>query len=153
MYDPRQVSESLVWCAEPHKKFIRATQSQIVDYSKHNFWNTSETFLQNRVAKILFYIPNCLALSGPRNFLWGSAHQTKLSNTYLRSYLRGGENFVTIPCLERILSHKTCKHSDFWIFILPGNPILKFEKAPKWLFWNEIFNWDVSKKFSMRPIP
>ena len=50
-YDPKQVSESLVWCAEPHKKFFRATQSQTVDYSKHNFWDTSETLLENRVAK------------------------------------------------------------------------------------------------------
>ena len=50
-YDPRQVSESLVWCAEPHKKFSRLIQSQTVACVKHNFWNTSETFLQNRVAK------------------------------------------------------------------------------------------------------
>ena len=50
-YDPRQVSESLVWCAEPHKKFSRLIQSQTVGCVKHNFWNNSETFLQNRVAK------------------------------------------------------------------------------------------------------
>ena len=28
-YDPRQVVESLVWCAEPHKNFSRPTQSQL----------------------------------------------------------------------------------------------------------------------------
>ena len=50
-YDPKQVSQSLVWCAEPHKKFFRAIQSQTVGYSKHNFWDTSETSLQNQVAR------------------------------------------------------------------------------------------------------
>ena len=50
-YDPRQVLKSLVWCAEPHKKFSRSTQSQTVGCVKHNFWGTSETLLQNRVAK------------------------------------------------------------------------------------------------------
>ena len=50
-YDPKQVSESLVLCAEPHKKFSRPIQSQAVGCVKHNFWDTSETFLQNRVAK------------------------------------------------------------------------------------------------------
>ena len=49
-YDPRQLSESLVLCAEPHKIF-RPIQSQTVGCVKHNFWDTSETFLQNRVAK------------------------------------------------------------------------------------------------------
>ena len=51
VYDPKQVSESLVLCAEPHKKFSRPIQSQTVGCVKHNFWDTSETFLQNRVAK------------------------------------------------------------------------------------------------------
>ena len=50
-YDPKQVSESLVSCAEPHKKFSRSIQSQTVGCVKHNFSDTSETFLQNRVAK------------------------------------------------------------------------------------------------------
>ena len=50
-YDPREVSESLVLCAEPHKKFSRSTQSQTVGCVKHKFWDTSETLLQNRVAK------------------------------------------------------------------------------------------------------
>ena len=50
-YDPKQVSESLVLCAEPHKKFSRPIQSQTVGCVKHNFSDTSETFLQNRVAK------------------------------------------------------------------------------------------------------
>ena len=61
------------------------------------------------------------------NFLWGSTHQTKLSDTCLGSYICTEKRFVIIPCLERILSYQACKHSDFWIFILPGNPILKFE--------------------------
>ena len=51
MYDPRQASESLVWCAKPHIKFSQPTQSQTVRCVKHNFWDTSETLLQNRVAK------------------------------------------------------------------------------------------------------
>ena len=50
-YDPRHVSESLVWCAEAHKKFSRPPQSQTVRCVKHNFGDTSETLLQNRVAK------------------------------------------------------------------------------------------------------
>ena len=50
-YDPRQVSDSLVWRSEPHKTFFRAIQSQTVGYSKHNFWDTSETSLQNQVSK------------------------------------------------------------------------------------------------------
>ena len=50
-YDPRQVFESLVWCAEPHKKFSRHPQSHTVECVKHNFWDTSETLLQNRVAR------------------------------------------------------------------------------------------------------
>ena len=50
-YDPRQVFESLVWCAKPHRKFSRPTQSQTGGCVKHNFWDTSETLLQNRVAK------------------------------------------------------------------------------------------------------
>ena len=50
-YDPRQVSQNLVWCAEPHKKFSRHPQSHTVECVKHNFWDTSETLLQNRVAK------------------------------------------------------------------------------------------------------
>ena len=39
---------------------------------------------------------------------------------------------MTIPSLERILSDKTCKRSDFWIFIPPGNLILKSEKVQKY---------------------
>ena len=50
-YDPKQVSQSWVWCAESHKNFFRAIQSQTVGYSKHNFWVTSETSLQNQVAR------------------------------------------------------------------------------------------------------
>ena len=50
-YDPRQVSQNLVWCAEPHKKFSRLIQSQTVGCVKHNIWNTLEAFHQNRVAK------------------------------------------------------------------------------------------------------
>ena len=50
-YDPKQVSESLVLCAEPHKKFSRPIQSQTVGCVKHNFWDTSETLLQNRVGE------------------------------------------------------------------------------------------------------
>ena len=50
-YDPRQVSESLVWYAEPHKKFSRPTQSHTVECVIHTFGDTSETLLQNRVAK------------------------------------------------------------------------------------------------------
>ena len=50
-YDPRQVSQNLVRCAEPHKKFSRHPQSHTVECVKHNFWDTSETLLQNRVAK------------------------------------------------------------------------------------------------------
>ena len=50
-YDPKHVSQSLVWCAESHKKVFRAIQSQTVGYSKHNFWDTSETSLQNQVAR------------------------------------------------------------------------------------------------------
>ena len=50
-YDPRQVSQNLVRCAEPHKKFSRTTQTHTVRCVKHNFWDTSKTFLQNRVAK------------------------------------------------------------------------------------------------------
>ena len=65
------------------------------------------------------------------NFLWGFAHQTKLSDTCLGSYLCAEKSFVTIPCVERILRHKTCKHSDFWSFIPLGSPILKSEKASK----------------------
>ena len=42
-YDPRQVLESLVWCAKPHRKFSRSTQSQTCGCVKHNFWDTSET--------------------------------------------------------------------------------------------------------------
>ena len=64
-------------------------------------------------------------------FLWGSAHKTKLSDTCLVSYLCAEKSFVTIPCLERILSHQTCKPSDFWDFIPLGNPVLKSEKALK----------------------
>ena len=37
-YDPRQVSQNLVWCAEPHKKFSRHPQSHTVECVKHNFW-------------------------------------------------------------------------------------------------------------------
>ena len=37
-YDPIQVSESLIWCAKPHKHFSRPTQSQTVGCVKHNFW-------------------------------------------------------------------------------------------------------------------
>ena len=50
-YDPRQVSQNLVRCAEPHKKFSRHPQSHTVECVKQNFWDTSETLLQNRVAK------------------------------------------------------------------------------------------------------
>ena len=50
-YDPRQVSQNLVRCAEPHKKFSRHPQSHTVECVKHNFWDTSETLLQNRVGK------------------------------------------------------------------------------------------------------
>ena len=50
-YDPRQVSQNLVWCADPHKKFSRHPQSHTVECVKHNFWDTSETLLQNRVAR------------------------------------------------------------------------------------------------------
>ena len=50
-YDPRQVSQNLVWCAEPHKKFSWYPQSHTVECVKHNFWDTSETLLQNRLAK------------------------------------------------------------------------------------------------------
>ena len=50
-YDPRQVLKSLVWCAEPHRKFSRPVQSQTVECVKQNFWDTSETLLQNRVTK------------------------------------------------------------------------------------------------------
>ena len=50
-YDPKQVSESLVLCAEPHKKFSRPIQSQAAGCVKHNFWDTSGTLLQNRVVK------------------------------------------------------------------------------------------------------
>ena len=50
-YDPRQVFESLVWCAKPHRKFSRPTQSQTGGCVKHNFWDTSETLLQNRVGE------------------------------------------------------------------------------------------------------
>ena len=137
-YDPRQVSQNLVRCAEPHKKFSRHPQSHTVECVKHNFWDTSETLLQNGVARgyenskiAMFYAPDCVTLSGARKILWDSAHQTKLLNTCLGSYLCAEKSIVTIPYLERILSDQTCKHSDFWIFIPPGNPILKFEKAPK----------------------
>ena len=50
-YDPRQVSERVVWYAEAHETFSRPTQSQTVGCVKHNFWDTSETLLQNRVAR------------------------------------------------------------------------------------------------------
>ena len=50
-YDPRQELESLVWCAKPHRKFSRLTQSQTGGCVKHNFWDTSETPLQNRVGE------------------------------------------------------------------------------------------------------
>ena len=50
-YDPRQVSQNLVWCAESHKKFFRHPQSHTVECVKHNFWDTSKTLLQSRVAK------------------------------------------------------------------------------------------------------
>ena len=36
-YDPRQVSQNFVWCAEPHKKFSRRPQSHTVECVKHNF--------------------------------------------------------------------------------------------------------------------
>ena len=49
-YDLKQASESLVWCAEP-PNFFHAIQSQTVGYSEHNFWDTSETSLQNQVAR------------------------------------------------------------------------------------------------------
>ena len=51
MYDTRQVFESLVCCVEPHKQFSRPPQSHTVECVIHNFWDTTETFLQNRVAK------------------------------------------------------------------------------------------------------
>ena len=50
-YDPRQVSQSLVWCAKPHQRFPRHPQSHTVECVKHNFWDTSETLLQNRLAR------------------------------------------------------------------------------------------------------
>ena len=51
-YDPRQLSQNLVWCAEPHKKFSRHPQSHTVECVKHNSLDTSETLLQNRVARV-----------------------------------------------------------------------------------------------------
>ena len=42
-YDPRQVFESLVWCAEPYKKFSRPPKSYTVDCVIHTFGDTSET--------------------------------------------------------------------------------------------------------------
>ena len=153
MYDPEQVFESLVWCAESQQKLSRPTQSQTVGCVTHNFWNTSETFLQNRVPKILFYTPNWLTLSGPRKFLWHSAHQTKLSNTCLGSYICAGKNFVTIPCLERILSYQTCKHSEFWDFIPLSNPILKESlwSVPKIVFYApNCLTLNEPRKFFMR---
>ena len=47
-YDPRQVLQNLVRCAEPHKNFSQPTQTQTVGYVKHSF---CDTFLQNRVAR------------------------------------------------------------------------------------------------------
>ena len=82
--------------------------------------------------KLCFTHPTVWLWMSRENFLWGSAHQTKLSDTCLGSYLCAEKSFVTIPCLERILSHQTCKLSDFWVFIPLGNPILKFEKALKY---------------------
>ena len=66
-YDLKQVSQSLVWCAEPHKKFFRAIQSQPVGYSKHNFWVTSETSLQNQVAR---GYENCVLSTQLFDFEW-----------------------------------------------------------------------------------
>ena len=86
----------------------------------------------SEVSQKLCFTHSTVWLWGCReNFLWGSAHRTKFCDTCLGSYLCAEKSFVTIPYLERILSDQTCKHSDFWIFIPPGNPILKFEKAPK----------------------
>ena len=42
-YDPRQVFESTVWCAEPYKKFSRPPKSYTVDCVIHNSEDTSET--------------------------------------------------------------------------------------------------------------
>ena len=81
--------------------------------------------------KLCFTHPTVWLWVGRENFLCGSAHHTKLSYTCLGSYLCAKKSFVTIPCLERILSYQTCKHSDFWISIPLGSPVLKSEKAPK----------------------
>ena len=70
-YDSKKVFKSLVWCAETHNRFSRAPQSQTVGCVKHNFWDTSETLLQNQVGKGYEnskIAPTCLTLSGPRKF-------------------------------------------------------------------------------------
>ena len=133
-YDPRQVSESLVWCAKPHKEFSRPLKVRHFDRDLWTFILPGNPILKETiwsVPKIVFYAPNCVTWVDRENFLWGSTHQTKLSSTCLGPYLCAGKSFVTIPYLERILSHQTCKHSDFWIFMPLDNPVLKFEKAPK----------------------
>ena len=67
-YDPRKVFESLAWCAKLYKKFSRPPKSYTVDCVIHTFGDTSETLLQNRVAKIVYYAVNCVNLRGPRKF-------------------------------------------------------------------------------------
>ena len=42
-YNPKQVFESTVWCAEPYKKFSRPPKSYTVDCVIHTFGDTSET--------------------------------------------------------------------------------------------------------------
>ena len=42
-YDLGQVFESLVWCAEPYKKFSRPPKSYTVDCVIHNSEDTSKT--------------------------------------------------------------------------------------------------------------
>ena len=50
-YDPTQVYESLVWYTEPHKIFSRSSLSHTVECVIHNFWDSSDTLLPNRVAR------------------------------------------------------------------------------------------------------
>ena len=153
MYDPKQVFESSVWCAESQQKLSRPTQSQPVGCVKQNFWNTILKESLWSVPEIMCYAPNCLTLSGPRKFLWHSAHQTKLSNICLRSHFCAGTNFVTIPGLSRILSYQTCKHSEFWDFIPPSNPILKQSlwSVPKIVFYAPTcLTLSGPRKFSVR---
>ena len=123
-------------CGVP-QKLSRPTQSQPVGCVKQNFWNTILKESLWSVPEIMCYAPNCLTLSGRESFCWDSAHQTKLSNTCLGSYICAGKNFVTIPYLERILSYQTCKHSEFWDFIPLSNPILKESlwSVPKIVFY------------------